>query len=567
MFLDELVITDKIGNTIRTVKFKKGLNLILGINDEKGTTNNIGKTTLIRCIDFCLGGKIDQIYMDKEFKNKNMNVYGFLQKNQPSFQLKIKDDLASKSITYTVSRTVHFNNNQIKSTDAIIANDENIEFKDFNAELKKIFFGSESKKPTFRELIAKFIRKDEQQVSNVLKYLSPFTQSAEYEKIHLFLFGFNFDEVLQKKNDIEKELKKRTDILNALKSQFNITDLVQILNILKQSLGELTQKRDEFKIDEKYEIEEEELRSIQLNLINLEKNISDLQLKKAISEQQCDNIKKDFFDQDVNSLKLMYEEVGFYAENMHKSFEEVVTFHNKMLKNELDYTISKIKQYDARLNELAQSRQTSAQKYSEILERLSKTGSLAEYTKLNEQIEKISEKKGRAEQQIEDIQKNQKSCDDLRMELQNIVDQIDRKLTSFNEKLALFNSFFTSYSKKLYDQEFFLSYEQNNDMIKFSIKDMNGNEGPGKKQAIISAFDLAYINFINALKLKFPKFSAIDKVEIVDIDKLTQLFDISNEIEGQLIIPIIYDKIENIYEKYKKDSIITLSESNKFFKF
>nr|WP_314883922.1 hypothetical protein [uncultured Campylobacter sp.] len=567
MFLDELVITDKFGDTIRTVKFKKGLNLILGISDKKGTTNNIGKTTLIRCIDFCLGGKIDQIYMDKEFKNKNMNVYGFLQKNQPSFQLKIKDDLASKSITYTVSRTVHFNNNQIKSTDAIIANDENIEFKDFNAELKKIFFGSESKKPTFRELIAKFIRKDEQQVSNVLKYLSPFTQSAEYEKIHLFLFGFNFDEVLQKKNDIEKELKKRTDILNALKSQFNITDLVQILNILKQSLGELTQKRDEFKIDEKYEIEEEELRSIQLNLINLEKNISDLQLKKAISEQQCDNIKKDFFDQDVNSLKLMYEEVGFYAENMHKSFEEVVTFHNKMLKNELDYTISKIKQYDARLNELAQSRQTSAQKYSEILERLSKTGSLAEYTKLNEQIEKISEKKGRAEQQIEDIQKNQKSCDDLRMELQNIVDQIDRKLTSFNEKLALFNSFFTSYSKKLYDQEFFLSYEQNNDMIKFSIKDMNGNEGPGKKQAIISAFDLAYINFINALKLKFPKFSAIDKVEIVDIDKLTQLFDISNEIEGQFIIPIIYDKIENIYEKYKKDSIITLSESNKFFKF
>ena len=74
-------------------------------------------------------------------------------------------------------------------------------------------------------------------------------------------------------------------------------------------------------------------------------------------------------------------------------------------------------------------------------------------------------------------------------------------------------------------------------------------------------------NFINALNLKFPKFSAIDKVEIVDVDKLSQLFDISNEIKGQLIIPIIYDKIENIYKKYEKDSIITLSESNKFFKF
>ncbi len=567
MFLDELVITDKFGDTIRTVKFKKGLNLILGISDKKGTTNNIGKTTLIRCIDFCLGGKIDQIYMDKEFKNKNINVYDFLQKNQPSFQLKIKDDLASESITHTISRTIYFDNNKIKSTDAIIAHGNNVEFKDFNTELKKIFFDSTSQKPTFRELIAKFIRKDDQQVSNVLNYVSPYTSAAVYEKIHLFLFGFSFDDILQKKNDIEKKLKKNTDVLDALRSQFDIKDLIQILNILKKDLRELTQKRDEFKIDEKYELEEEELKDIQICLMSIEKNISDLQLKKAISETQRDNIQKDFFTQDIGSLKLMYEEVKFYTENMHKSFEEVVAFHNKMLKNELNYTLNKIKQYNADLSKLTHNRQIIAKEYSDILKRLSKTGSLAEYTKLNEQIEKISEKRGRTEQQIEDIQKNQKSCDDLKTELQNIVNQIDQKLISFDEKLAKFNSFFTSYSKKLYDQEFFLSYKQDNDIIKFSIKDMNGNEGPGKKQAIISAFDLAYINFINALNLKFPKFSAIDKVEIVDVDKLSQLFDISNEIKGQLIIPIIYDKIENIYKKYEKDSIITLSESNKFFKF
>ena len=216
--------------------------------------------------------------------------------------------------------------------------------------------------------------------------------------------------------------------------------------------------------------------------MSIEKNISDLQLKKAISETQCDNIQKDFFTQDIGSLKLMYEEVKFYTENMHKSFEEVVAFHNKMLKNELNYTLNKIKQYNADLSKLTHNRQIIAKKYSDILKRLSKTGSLAEYTKLNEQIEKISEKRGRTEQQIEDIQKNQKSCDDLKTELQNIVNQIDQKLISFDEKLAKFNSFFTSYSKKLYDQEFFLSYKQDNDIIKFSIKDMNGNEGPGKKQ-------------------------------------------------------------------------------------
>ena len=95
--------------------------------------------------------------------------------------------------------------------------------------------------------------------------------------------------------------------------------------------------------------------------------------------------------------------------------------------------------------------------------------------------------------------------------------------------------------------------------------DTNGNFGSGKKQAIVAAFDLAYINFINEVGLPYPKFVTHDKIELVDKDKLEHLFDISNLLNGQYIVPIISDKYDSLMNKYEDNVILQLSESSKFF--
>lgn len=92
-------------------------------------------------------------------------------------------------------------------------------------------------------------------------------------------------------------------------------------------------------------------------------------------------------------------------------------------------------------------------------------------------------------------------------------------------------------------------------------------KGVVKKQATISAFDLAYIDFINKANLNYPHFVAYDKIEVIDIERIDKLFEISNSINGQFIVPILYDKIENFYEKYKNNIILELSDNNKFFRF
>ena len=58
MFLKSLAITSGDGKVIRDIKFHNGLNLIVDetpVVSGKETGNNVGKTTVLKLIDFCFG--------------------------------------------------------------------------------------------------------------------------------------------------------------------------------------------------------------------------------------------------------------------------------------------------------------------------------------------------------------------------------------------------------------------------------------------------------------------------------------------------------------------------------
>ncbi|MGH9524151.1 MAG: hypothetical protein ACRD3E_16635, partial [Terriglobales bacterium] len=82
---------------VRRINFKQGLNLIL----DKPTTNlqesgnSVGKTTVLRLIDACLGSEGDDIWQDAEFKKSiNQDVFDFLHGNVPVFiSLTVEDPI------------------------------------------------------------------------------------------------------------------------------------------------------------------------------------------------------------------------------------------------------------------------------------------------------------------------------------------------------------------------------------------------------------------------------------------------------------------------------------------
>lgn len=122
MFLKSLTITRGDGSIIRDIPFHSGLNFIVDetpIESGKETGNNVGKTTVLKLVDFCLGAKAKGIYSDQENKrNEYKLVKDFLVENQVMVSLLLKEDLfqeASREVL--IERNFLYRKNKIQRID------------------------------------------------------------------------------------------------------------------------------------------------------------------------------------------------------------------------------------------------------------------------------------------------------------------------------------------------------------------------------------------------------------------------------------------------------------------
>lgn len=570
MFLKELLITTGQGVEIRKVVFKNGVNIILGKQDQNnnGSTNNLGKTTLLRCIDFCLGaGSLEEIYADKEFKQAaNEEVKSFLTEVEPIFILKISSSFDSKDFI-VIKREVDLN----LKTDRIknFINDEEISNTVFrNIKLKEIFFGSDEEKPTFRQLIGKFIRKNEISINKIIHYANANTSDSEYEKIYFFLMGLDSPGLLTDKKSLEKDLKdNKTKLKLLLKDNSEISALEQRLYVIDKQLDKLKRLRDEFKIDTEHKKEEESLNKIQLSLQKIESEIASLELKKKIDLERQTELEDEQVSIDSVSLKYLYDEANYFNDSLPRTFDDLVKFHNIMIKNQMDYLTSSVEKYTSLIEEKEKIRLGYINEYNEHLSILGKSGSLAEYNKLNEEISQKSIKYGEINSIIETLRSYTNIVEGYQKKLDAVNERINSLLPDLDKNLNIFNKYFSEYASKLsgnQDKTYTLFYNKDKDIYKFSIDGIGSNSGSGFKQAFIIAFDLAYISFTNELGLIRPHFATQDKVEVIDKTNLETLFSIANNINGQLIIPIIWDKFGNDSE-IDENCILNLSSTNKFF--
>lgn len=214
MFLKTLKIEN--GDTlIREIPFHTGINLIVDEThtlDRKESGNNVGKTTVLRLIDFCLAGKGENIYKDSEFKGKSNNqiVETFLKNNNIIITLILKEDLE-----ITLSKEIIIRRNFLSRKQKIQEiNGEEYNNDEFPKKLKELIFQSSSSKPTLRQIVSKNIRDEKNRLQNTVKVLHPTTTMEEYEALYLFWLGIPSDNSARKQKilsqiKIEENLQKR----------------------------------------------------------------------------------------------------------------------------------------------------------------------------------------------------------------------------------------------------------------------------------------------------------------------------------------------------------------------
>ena len=198
MFIKKLII-EKPTEIIREIDFCSGLNLIIDdtpFENTKSTGNNVGKTTVLKLIDFCLGAKGKIIYTDTENKNEEYDIVkNFLVDEEIEVKLLLTENLNDPN-----AKILKIQRNFLQGKKAIRKiNGNSILEKDFEKELeKRIMPNKEVEKPTFRQIISHNIRYKDDSINNTLKTLDKFTTDIEYETLYLYLLGCSFDEGAKK---------------------------------------------------------------------------------------------------------------------------------------------------------------------------------------------------------------------------------------------------------------------------------------------------------------------------------------------------------------------------------
>ena len=572
MYLSNLKILTGSEKIIRDIPFHKGLNIVLGERcADSGSTNSIGKTTLLRAIDFCLGGDEKSFYQDKENKEAiDQNVFNFFYHIEPIFRLELKSSLDS-NFSYKIiferriSGITNKQPNKLKVTHFI--NNDEVTADEYNYQLKSTLFNYHTNKPTFRQLINKFIRKDDQQINFILRFLHQTTSDLDYEVIHFFLFGYPNPIEIEQKFQLEKDLKQQKNDIKVF-DRIKPAGLDQVILLTQKDLDDLIEQRDAFKINEQYNAEEDKLNTYQNIIKEIDEKISYIEFEiSALNDREKTLQNKEFSD-NTNAISLIYKEAKLYNIELEKKFEETVIFHNKMLQNEMQYINTRVEELYIEKDLLNSDRANYTLEYSTILDQLAKYGSLAEYTKLNNKINETQSKLSNALALHEKSIDLHKKFTNLNNELEILTKQIDKNINTLQNNISIFNKYFSEYCKTLFNQTYYLSADTNEKGIhKFKINSLDQNFGSGKKLSLVVAFDLAYSAFIKDenVQLPYPNFSTQDKIEIIDIQELYNLSLIAKDSNGQLIFPIINDKFTGLKD-FEKNVILKVSKSDRFFK-
>lgn len=564
MFLKNLIIQNG-SEVVREITFHKGLNLIIDEtppDQVQESGNSVGKTTVIRLIDFCLGGSGNNIYKDSEFKDKsNTQIEKFLKENPIIITLTLTEDLANPQATeIEIKKNFKSYSGKIQQINGEQIKNNN----DFQAKLNKLIFKTSTERPTFREIIAKNIRDEKTRLFNTLRVLHVTTKVEQYEALFLFWLGIDTDTAHRKQILIDSRNSEER-VLNKIKKDTSFSEIEQALEVIKRDIEEKSKIKESFNINQDHSKDFTRINDARNQINKLSNKISRLVVRRNLILECLNDLKKEHVNIDLNALKNLYENAKKFIPEMNKRLDDLVSFHNKMLTEKIAFISKELPEIDTNLKE--------AEAEMEILNREIKLLSLGldnnqsniDYDKLIIELNQLYEQKGRYEERFELWTSITNKLKEINDELEQLNKGILDKETLLTNRITEFNKFFSKLSEELYDEKFILSVDKTERAFELKISNIGGNLGTGKKKGQIAAFDFAYIQYADEQGIPCLHFILHDQIENVHDNQLQTLEKIANRNNCQFVLPVLRDKLP-INFSIDKYAVIKLSQREKLFK-
>ena len=566
MYLSKLTISSP-GKVIRDIEFHKGLNLIVDETPENttGTGNNVGKTTVLRLIDYCLGGDVDGIYRNPEDKHESYAlVKDFLTGNNVIVTLILVDDLDTPLKKVEIERDFKTGRSSL-----IRINGKDVTRKDFVAELESAIFPEvKAETPSFRQIIAHNIRIDNLRLENTLKTLT-MGKNEEYEALYLFMFGCPNDSAARKTQlaqelDTEKKYKRRME-RNRSKNEYKAA-----LSVIESDIEKLVERKDNLNINENLQLDINSLNALRAQINKVTSRTSLLSLRRELINETVESFDKQNFGEDVVQLEMIYKQASAYVPKMQRTFKELVDFHNTMLENKKAFVAQELPSIQEEIESLSVELERLKEKETVMAEKVLKSDTYEELEVIIVQLSELSRRKGEFESYISQIESAEKAIKEKCEEMKKIDDGLftadfAQRLETQRDK---FNKIFSEVSHEIYDEQYIISYEvdtQNGKQLyKFHITDV-ANFSSGKKQGEISCFDIAYTVFADQESIPCLHFILNDKKELVHGNQLNKFAEAVNKYNVQFVCSMLYDKLPPVLRK-DEHVVVRLSQDSKLFR-
>lgn len=549
---------------IRTINFKDGINII---TNEGIDGNQIGKSTALRSLNFCLGSDGESIWKDPDSKNVNDDIYNLVTNGSMIFEL----DLKVNGIKYKIKRRI-----EQKSTKKGIVlyryswiNDKPFTGVDSFRKGIADVFGYVVEKPKYNSIKNRFVRLDKTTVNRTYRFQNIYTKDEDYILIYSHLFGFEGHKELTKEIELEQENKISKARIISLLNNKNEQDYLDKLKSIDDEIEILKLKEESYDITGIQNQTLDQLRLHRTAIARYSSEISNIETKILYNTRTIDNYNAKIENVDVDSIKLIYEEALTLLPNVTKSLEDTIDFHNSVFKKKAEYVSKQVLTLDEELKSKQKFLNQELVKEKGLIKSISNESHLSGFILIEKAIQDKKEERGKASFIIEEIA-------DIRGQIKindNKINELKIKIEEFSEefekKLSVFNHFCKKISKQVFKTfSIQLSSIINSDgCLKFSVVNEDKVAGDGAPRAASMAFDLAMVEYVKASNAKLPAFTIQDYLEPTDEDKLFELIKIANKLKNQAVISVLKDKLQLLDEKELQENIVLeLSSSNKFFR-
>jgi len=566
MFLKNLTIT-KGAAIIRDIEFRKGINLIVDNSDTKITGNSVGKTTVLKLIDFCFGADKNIIWIDPENKKDVYKlVKDYLIDNEVLITLVLTDNLDDDAAPEIV-----IERNFLASKSKVVRriNGINIKDEEFEPRLTELLFPEHaSDKPTLRQIISHNIRYKDLSLTNTLKTLD-YASDPVYETLHLFLLGCEFTKGNSKQELLEK-IRQEDIFKNRLEKTQTKSAYVSALALLEFKIEELNARKSSLNINENFENDLDRLTQLRYQINKLSSEISKLAIRKNLIVEAIEELDASRSTIDLDQLRQIYEQASTVLGMLQRSFDDMVEYHNNMIAEKKKFISTELPALERKIGQKNGDLKNLLEQEAELSQLISKSDSFEELEGLIAEMNEKYRLKGEYEIIIQQLTEVEGNINSYNNELAKIDDELfspDFEATVV-QQLNKFNKHFASVSELLYDEQYALQYKKARNskgqrLYKFSA--FNTNFSTGKKQGEIACFDIAYTLFADEENIPCMHFILNDKKELMHGNQLVRIAKFVKAKNIQFVASILRDKLPPELNN-PAYFILELSEDDKLFR-